>query len=445
MELDSAMREAVVRLEAQDLDAFEIVGLTQRSLAIEVKQQMVERTLRTDSHGIAIRVMKGGRQGCAATTEINAKSVHQAVQGALAAMKKVSPSEDALLPPPQEGASSLDEDPGRPFDEIPEIEKKGLALTLESAALAADNRVTRVQHPRYEERVTDYAVVNSHGVSARASRGLCSCELKVIADGGAGAESAYEFDFSASFSRLDPALVAQRAARRVIAKLGARKMAGGRMPVIFDPQAASAMVRLLAPSFFADNIQRGKSMLKEKLGQRCFNPLVTIVDDGLLPNGLGSFPFDAEGIQKRRTIMVRDGAVESWLYDGARAAKDKVFSTGNSVRDGLGRLPAIGVGNCFLKAGVASRESLIREMGKGFYVMDLLGVHTANPISGAFSLGSEGFVVDDGALGDPVRGVTIAGNVHDLFKQIVAVGSDLRLFGSFGAPSILVGELMISS
>jgi PmbA protein len=141
--------------------------------------------------------------------------------------------------------------------------------------------------------------------------------------------------------------------------------------------------------------------------------------------------------------MVRDGVIESWLYDGARAAHDKVPSTGNSVRDGLGRMPCVGVGNCFLKPGPSNPESLVRQMGSGFFVTDLLGAHTANAISGAFSLGAEGFIVENGAVGDPIRGVTIAGNVHELFNRVVAIGSELRLLGSFGAPAILVSELML--
>jgi PmbA protein len=443
MELESAIREAKVRLEAQELDAFEIIGLAERSLAIEVKQQLVERYLRTESRGISIRAIKDGRQGSSASTEIDAKSVHQVVQNALASMKRVEPSGEAILPMPQGEAASLAEDVVRPLDNIPDSEKIAITLSMESRALAFDSRITKVQHPRYEERITWYAVENSHGISARSSRGICSCELKAVADAGSGAESAFEFDISASFDRLDAEEVARCASRRALAKLGACRIEGGRMPILFGSRAAAAMVRLIAPSFFAHNVQRGKSLLKGTLGEKLLSPLVTIVDDGLMPNGIGTFPFDAEGIPKRRTLMVRDGVIESWLYDGARAVRDKVSSTGNSVREGLGRQPEIGVGNCFLKPGSSSLESLLKQMDRGFYVTDLLGTHTANTISGAFSLGAEGFLVEGGAIRDPVRGVTIAGNVHDLFKHIDAVGSDLRFFGSYGAPSMLAGELML--
>lgn len=445
MDITSAIREASVRLEAQDIDAFEVTGFSEGVLVIEAKQQMVERMQRAESRGIAIRTIKDLRQGTAATTEINAKSVNQAVQSALAAMKKVSQSEDALLPKPQKSGGLIDEDTGRPIAEINDNEKTSLALTLESEALASDNRISRVQHPRYEERTTEIMVLNSHGINASARRSLCSCELKVVADAGSGAESSYEFEFSASFDRLDASALAKRAAKCALDKLGARKTQGGKMPVLFGNRAASAMARLIAPSFFADNVQRGKSMLSGFRGEPFFNPLVTIVDDGLMPNGLGSFLFDAEGTPKRRTLMVRDGVIESWLYDGPRAVRDKVESSGNSVRDGLGRLPCIGVGNCFLKAGSFSFASLMKQMNNGLYVTDLLGVHTANPISGSFSLGAEGFMIDQGVAIYPVRGFTIAGNVHDVFKKVLGIGDDLKFFGSFGAPSMLVEELMIGS
>jgi PmbA protein len=445
MDLESAVREAVVRLDVQNLDAFEVLGMCERLLAIEVKQQRVERYHRSEGAGISIRAISDGRLGLAATTELTAKSVHQSVQAAIAALQRTSPSPESVLPHPQKGGGALEERAGTPLGEVPESAKVEAALALESAAYAADSRVTRVQRPRYEEQVRELVVVNSHGVDAEASRSLCSCEVKVVAEEAGGAESAYEFACAAAFDRLHPEAIAKAAAVRAASKLGARATQGGNMPVLFDPRAAAQLVKLLSNAFFADNVQRGKSILRGKLRERFYHPSVTVVDDGLLPDGYGSFCFDAEGIPHRRTLLIRDGVIESWLYDGARAARDGVTSTGNCAREALNRPPSIGITNCFLKAGAQSREELVREVQRGILVTDLLGVHTANAISGAFSLGIEGRVIEGGHLGDPIRGMTIAGNVHGLFKGVGGIGNDLTFFGPCGAPTLLVENLMVSS
>lgn len=445
MELSNAITNAVRRLEAQGLDAFEVAGLAESSLVVEAKEQMVEGFRRSSSRGIAIRVMKDGRTGFAATTELAPRQVDLMVQQVLLAMREVAPSEEAAVPAAQEPVAGLAEELGRTFAEIPDDEKIRMALALESAAIAADSRIARVQHPRYEETTRLLTVVNSKGVRAEARRSLCLCELKAVAADGDETQGAYEFAFSPRFEDLDVEATAKRSARRAVEKLGGKPIPACRCPVLFTPRAAAAMLKLAAPSFFADNVQRGKSVLAAKRGERAYRPEISIVDDGLLAGGLGSFPFDGEGIPRRRTVMVRNGVVENWLYDGACAAKEGVLSTGNCAREGLRRLPAIGVGNCFLKAGTKSPLELVRETGRGLLVTDLAGLHMANTISGDFSLGAEGAQIEGGAVGAPVRGVTIAGNVHEFFAAVAGVGNDLLFLAEYGAPSLLVEELSVGA
>jgi PmbA protein len=444
MDLESAIREAMVRLEVQNLDAFEVAGIRERSLCIEARQQRVERFHRSETQGIAIRAIKGGRLGLSATTEISAKAVHQTVQGAIASLQRTTPSEEAVVPAPQKPAAQLEDRGGIPIAEVADAEKIRIALLLESAAYAAEPRVRRVQHPQYEERERTLVVENSHGVSARAVRSVCACELKAVAEDGDKAEGAAEFAFATACDRLDPEEVGRRAARRAVGKLGARQARGGALPVLFEPRAAASLVRLLVRSFCADNVQRGKSMLRGKLSQRCYHPAVTLVDDGLFPDGYASFAFDGEGIPCRRTVLVQDGVVASWLYDGARASRDGVASTGNCIREMVRGFPHIGMTNAFLKAGSQPPESLIRDVRHGMCITDLLGVHTANTVSGDFSLGVEGFVIADGVRGEPVHGMTAAGNLHEVFRQVAALGNDLTFYGAAGAPSVLADGVVLA-
>ena len=441
--MDKAIQGATACLKKEKLDSFEVFAVAEDSLVIEVRKQMVENFNRSRGRGLAIRVVKNGRMGIATTTDVSEASVCKAISQATEAMECVDSSDEAIIPAKQGSIQMIDDGVKRELSEISDDDKIGVAMSLESVAISADSRISYVQHPRYEERTREVWIANSTGVYENSKRGIAICELKVVAADKGESQGAFDFNFSPCFDSLDARKIAKRAAGLALMKLGGTQIESGRKQVIIENGAASEMVKLVAQSFFADNVQRGKSIIREKMDETVYNPQVTIVDDGVLSGGYGSFPFDAEGVPKRRTVMVSGGVVKSWLYDGARAVRDGVQSTGNCVRDDLRKPPAIGVGNCFLKPGSISMPELLKAMGDGVYVTGLLGTHTANPISGDFSFGAEGFVVTGGVMGEPVRGITLAGNVHDVFRQIACVGDDLRFMGTYGSPSILVDGLML--
>lgn len=445
MDINSSIKIAVRKLSAKNLDAFEVFGVSESSLVIEARRQMVHSIRRKVARGLGVRAVKDGRIGEASTTDIAPQSIERAIGHLLSSLPRIHPSEEAVIAAVPGRAAVLEERRGRALSEIKEDEKIRMALSLESAAVAADSRITRAQHACYEEKTREVIIKNSNGVSASAIRGMAICEIKAIAGEGSEAASAYEFAFSPRFDDLDAEGLAKSAALRAVAKLGGKKAPAGRALALFSPRAAWAFVKLVAPSFFADNVQRGKSRLAGKRGERVYHPQVSIIDDGLLPDGFGSFPFDGEGVQKQRTGMVSNGVVEGWLYDGARAVRDGAASTGNCLREGLNRLPVIGVGNCFLKAGEKMPANLMKSVDRGVFITDLAGTHTANAISGDFSLGFEGMLIEGGEVRGPLRGMTVAGNVHDFLRLVVGIGSDLEFFGAYGAPSVLVEGLMFGS
>lgn len=441
MELDIAIQNTIRKLSSHGLDAYEVAGLCESALAVESMRQMEDTVQRTETRGVAIRIIKDGRMGFASTTDLSPRAIEQTVNQAVLLSRHVTPSEEATIPDPQDLKDGFAEKLGRSFAEIPNEEKVQKAKTLESAAIAFDSRISQVQHARYEERIWSLRIINSKGITVSSQRGLGFCELKAVAKNDSGTEGAYEFDFSPRFEELDAQAVAVRAAKRALAKLGSQPMAIGSVPVVFSPRSAASMLKLVAPSFFADNVQKGKSVISAKCGERIYSPKVSIIDDGLLPGGLLSFSFDGEGIPRRRNIMIENGTVSGWLYDSARARIDGTKSTGSAKRGDLRQMPQIDVSNCFLKAGGRSQDSILRGVARGFYVTDLSGTHTANTISGDFSLGAEGFLIENGVMGQPVRGVTVAGNVHELFARIVEIGNDPKFHGEYGSPTFLVEEL----
>jgi PmbA protein len=193
-----------------------------------------------------------------------------------------------------------------------------------------------------------------------------------------------------------------------------------------------------------DAVFKGKSLLAGKVGAQIVSSLLTIRDDGTLPKGMATAPFDGEGVAQQNTVVVSDGILQGYLYDTLYAGKMGTVSTGNSARGGVKGLPHLGATNLFIENGCTPAASLIAGIGRGLLLTDLIGMHTANSISGDFSVGAAGFLIENGQIVHPVKGIAIAGNILDLFSTVVQLGDDLRFYSTVGAPSLLVSSMDIS-
>ena len=436
-------------LEGESIDAFEICFMGTDRLSVEARDGQVESFSRAKQEGIAVRVLKDRRLGWSSSTDLSLPALDHLVSSAIANVKEVAPSEESVIPKPsrkgiKQTPGKIPEKEGRSLREIPEAQKIAAALDLERIAKATDSRIARVRQPLYEESLRHVVIHNSHGIRQNGLRQMASCEVRAVSEAEGDTESGWDFSFSPRFEDVDIEGTARRAAERSLSLLQAAPLPTGRYDIIFEPRPACSLLRLLLPSFFADNVQRKKSAIAQKKGKAVYHPLISIIDDGLLPDGYGSFPFDDEGVPRRKIVIVRDGIIFNWLYDSQRAAREKKLSTGSSFRASIHKPPSISISNCYIKAGDVIPASLLSMIKRGFLVTDVMGLHTANPVTGDFSLGAEGFCLEAGEKRRPVRGVIVAGNVHELFAQVATVGSDLRFWGSYGSPSILVPNIQVS-
>jgi PmbA protein len=252
-----------------------------------------------------------------------------------------------------------------------------------------------------------------------------------------------DYGFSNYLDGLTIEKVAKSAAGYATELLGAGDAPTLKCPAVFRNSVIAELIEFLAPSFSAENIDKGRSMLAQKKGQLIFAEQITLVDDGLLPGGYATSPFDGEGIPSGKTILVDGGFCANFLYDGYYAKKFATDPTGSAQR-GIKSPPSIGFNNLYMTNGKKSLDQLCDGISRGILITDLMGVHTANPVTGDFSLGASGILIENGKLTRPVRGFAVAGNVLDVFRKMTDVGSDQKFFGNVGAPSARISEISIS-
>jgi PmbA protein len=304
--------------------------------------------------------------------------------------------------------------------------------------------VARVRQARYADSTIEITIVNSHGIDVCYRADICSASVLAVAEQGANAEMGYDFDFSRRFATLDCAGVGSGAARRAVSLLGARRARSGKVPVVLDRVVSGDFVELASSAANAEHVLKGKSFLAGKLGQPVASEKVTLIDDALFPRGVHRAPVDDEGTACRKATVIEAGVLRSYLHNAYTASRMAADNTGNAVREAFSSVPRVGASNFYLAPGDYSLQDLFKLCERGLYVTEVIGMHTADPISGDFSVGVEGMWIEGGKTTHPVRGVTIAGNMMDFLQAIAAVGDDLKFYSRCGAPSVLVSELVIS-
>jgi len=430
-------------LKGRDLDNYEIVVTASRDLSVEARGGKVDAFKCAEPCGVAVRVHKGEGLGFSFSTSVDPAALAGMVDGALVAAAMQTPDPFHGLP----GPAPSTEIPGLYDDEVATTGddlKVSRALELEQLALSLDPRVKRVRKCSYSESVYGVLIRNSLGVDCGYRGSYVACSVSAVAEEGGDAQMGWDFDFSHRYGGLAPETVARRACEKATSLLGARGMSSLRCPVVFDSHIATDFLELLSSSFLGENVAKGKSLLQGKRGQKVFSPLVSIRDNGILPGGMGTAPCDGEGVPQQDTVLVHEGVVEVFLFDSYWARRMGERSTGNAVRGGIKSAPRLGPHNLYIEKGSASFDELISGVSAGVLVTEVMGMHTANPISGDFSVGAAGFYLEGGKVAYPVKGIAIAGNILELFGAVDLVADDLRFFGAAGSPALRVAALDVS-
>ncbi|MBI2980950.1 MAG: TldD/PmbA family protein [Deltaproteobacteria bacterium] len=423
------------------IDGYEIYRRESRQLTIESKNRQVESSEKSVSHGLAVQLFSGAQIGFASTSEESTPFLERVVGLAYNTLNLVE--EGVLIDlPKKQSVPPMKIDLDATLTERSFGEKADLAVRLEQKTMAYDRRIKRLRSVRYEEEEERVSIRNSRGFHEEYRRTLCELSLMAMAEEKGEQEMAWESDFSPYFKDLDPARTGERAAERAVALLGSQPIPSSKRPALLEPHVAASLLSVWASSFLGDQVMKGRSVLKDRLGEPFYSKEVDLIDDGRMPCGYATAPFDGEGVATRTTELVREGKILSYLHDQGSAVRLKMARTGNGVRSTYKERPRAGVTNLYLKPGTVSAGQLRQEMKKGFWIVELIGVHTVDTVTGDFSLGASGFWLEEGTR-RPVRGVAVSGNLHELFRRVVGVGNDLKFYHAYGSPSLLVSEIDI--
>lgn len=446
MKPEQFAKKVVERAKKLGASQAEVFLETSRQSSVRVREGEIEDLSQATSKGLGLRVIGGGRLGFAYTSDFDPSTIDGFVARALALAKAAAADKRNGLPDAK-ALSARNKLKLELFDpavaELSSEWKIQAALNVERAARAADPRVTNIESAGAGEYVSETFIASSEGLEDRAKGTYVYLYAQPVASQDGQLQVGSWSDTQRFLSDLQtPEEVGKIAAQRAVRMLGARKAKTSRVPVVFDPQIAASFVGSLASAVNGDMIFKNASFLNGKLGEKIAPGFITIVDDGLLPRGYATGPFDGEGVATRTTPVVEGGVLQSYLYDTYTARKQGAKTTGNASR-GYASLPHIGVNNFYLKPGTQKAEALIKPIKQGLYVTNMLG-RGANTITGDYSRGANGIWIENGELAYPVQECTVAGNMLQMLSAIDGLGDDLVFRGAVNAPTLRFAELTVA-
>ncbi len=443
--LQEGIRHAM-SLGAEGAEAFLSVS---RSRKAKVQNGALEDLTVSKRGGLGVRVLradsKGIRTGLATTTDLAAADFRNLFAQAWE-LSALGDEDPWLRQAEPSGSDDLPSRSDPAVDAITPEQRIAWALELEAEARKASPRVAAVRESSWSDGSGASLLLTQKGVRTPDAFSSCSAAIELAVADGAERQAASHWDVS-RHPGLDLAAIGAEAALKGERKLNPKRLPAGRYPVVLHPEVALDLLGIVAGMLDAESVLKQRSLFAGKLGQRIASPLLTLVDDGRLLEApgrpaLGTEPWDAEGLPTRLNLLIEDGELRTYLHTLKTAAEMGMAPTANAGR-GFGSQPGATTFNLFPLAGEATPESLYRQAGHGVLITEIMGFHTVDPVSGDLSVGASGLRIRDGQLAEPVDQITFAGNLRDFLTRIVAMGNDLRWYGSSAGLSLLLEDIAL--
>ncbi|HEY5542358.1 MAG TPA: metallopeptidase TldD-related protein [Candidatus Binatia bacterium] len=438
-------REILAMAKAKGASQGDVVMAESQSFFVTARMGEVEKISQAGEKRLGLRLFFGNSSGSASTSDISKKSIEKLVDDTTRIAKVTAQDPHGGLPEDAELARDL---PDLDLSDetargISVDEKIHIALDAENSALAYDSRISNSEGAEFSNQFGRVIYASSQGFSGEYSGSTFGHSVAPVAKQNGTMQRDYWYSSNRKFAKLEsPRSVGEKAAQRVLRRLGARKVKTCAVPVVFDPEMAASLLRNLASALSGYALYKGASFLTGKLGTRIGSGLLTVIDDGTIPGALGSRPFDGEGLPMRKKIVVDQGELQSYLLDSYSGRKLGMKSTGNASRS-VGDAPGVAPANFYLEAGKDSPEAIIGSVKSGLYVTEMIGFGV-NMVTGDFSRGAAGLWIENGELAYPVEEITVAGNLKEMFQNIEMAGSDLEMRGRIASPTIKIERMTIA-
>jgi PmbA protein len=417
-------------------DSYEVCFLNERTKRYESFERELYGLVLREEEGIALRAIKDQRLVFSYTYETGEKAAAALIENATALVPFMDTDEHAAFPEKYDNYPVF-----QAYDiaglETQDSEKTARVLTLERTILDYDSRIVQTRNCELQEVTIESTIFNAHGLHGEARKTIYTLGGLSVAKNKEEV-SWYDWSWSHALNELEPTLLGRRIAEKAISFLDGKVLQTGVYEGLLTPGAACDMLAVVAPSFLGENLYKDKTWLEERLGQQCFSALLNITDSGLA--GMGSFPFDGEGVPSQENGVVREGYFQEFLFDVYYGRKLGKSSTGNGVRGGVKERPICAPRGFHIEKG---RGDVAGTFQDGIIIEELMGTHTANVVTGDFSVGALGHICKNGER-RPFKGVIFSGNVFELFKNVKGVGDDLTFYGPYGSPTLYVTGLKIS-
>jgi PmbA protein len=442
-ETAAELAEEAVRRGAS---AAEVVIRKRTEFSVGVRLGEVETLKESVDQGLGLRVLIEGRQASVSGSDISRAAVLSLLDEVIELARATSADEHTGLPEPCDFATSIPDLDlyDEAIEKLSTEEMIELALRAERAARDYSELIVNFDGGGLDAARGSLILANSLGFAGEYSSSSMSIAAVPVASDGGKMQRDYWYDVRRKLKDIDtPENIGIMAAKRTLRKLNGKSVPTQSVPVIFEPNMARDLVGDIFSALSGESIFRKASFLVGQLGEKIASEKLTVIDDGTMLGGLGSRPFDGEGLPTRETVVIRNGVLENYLLNTYTGRKLGMRSTGNAGR-GLVGAPSVETGNFFIEPGAHTPEEIIKSVKKGFYLTELIGFGV-NIVTGDYSRSASGIWIENGELTFPVQGVTIAGNLKEMLNSIEMVGSDLDFRGSVVSPTLLIGRMTIGA
>ena len=426
------------------VDETEILLSAGNSFSVRINEQNVESFNYADSKGIGVRIVKSGKVGYAYTEKFDAETFKKIVDEAIE-NAKFTEDDDVVIMENYPKNSDTPNVYSEELDKVDVTKKIKLAKDLEKYAKEVDERVFNVPYAVYADGKSYSRIANCKGLDKEDTQNYAYAYVAALSAEDDDKRMGMDFLITRDFGEFDPKKMAEEGVKKSTDLLNGKPAESGKYAVVFNNEMMATMLATFSGIFNAKSVQEGRSLLKDKIGQKIANEKVTIVDDGLHPDGFSTSAFDSEGYPTGKTVLIENGVLKSYLHNTITARKDGVNSTGNGSRGYKGTL-GINTSNFLIEAGDHKETDLFAKHEKIIEVVSLQGMHSgANAISGDFSLGAQGFLWENGKRVHSLKPFTVSGNFLQMLSGVEAIANNFKFdMSSNGASSVLINELNIS-